>query len=115
MVLLVSPACMQMESTQSAPSPLPPTVSAPLTLTVRVFERSTSESPIVGALVVHESTDSYTDGAGESRIVVQSGRETTVRVSAPGYQSMEASAVLNSHERWTFFLEPKHVVTGGNP
>jgi len=99
--------CARLETSPSAPTAaLPAAAPAPLTLTIRVHERNGGEMPIAGALVIHESTAVYTDAAGESRFLIQSGRETTVDVSADGYRSMQASAVVNSHERWTFFLEP---------
>jgi hypothetical protein len=99
--------CARMESSPTAPTLTPPAVSTPLMLTIRVHERSQAETPIAGARVVHESTGLYTDAAGESHIIVQPGRETTIDVSADGYRPMQASAVLNSSERWTFFLEPE--------
>lgn len=107
LTILSMVGCARMESSPTAPTVTPAATAAPLTLTIRVHERSQAETPIAGALVVHESTGLYTDAAGESHIIVQSGRETTIDVSADGYRPMQASAVLNSSERWTFFLEPE--------
>jgi hypothetical protein len=76
-----------------------------LTLTISVQARR-SEAPIEGALVRHHASGSYTNASGLSAISVTAGSETTIEVSAAGYRPMTASAVLNSDERWTFFLEP---------
>ena len=99
-------ACAGMESSATAPTAVP-SAAASLTLTVRVHERNEAAAPIADALVVHGSTVAYTDAAGESRFFVLSGRESTVDVSANGYRPMQASAVVNADERWTFFLEPE--------
>lgn len=64
-----------------------------------------AEAPIAGALVRHEATAHYTNASGESFLAVQSGAETTIDVSASGYHAMQAASVLNSNERWTFYLE----------
>jgi len=73
---------------------------------IHVYER-TSETPISGALIRHHTTGGYTNASGELSISVEAGQETTVEASAAGYRAMTASAVLNSDERWTFFLEPE--------
>jgi hypothetical protein len=97
-------------SSLTAPTPVA-TATSSITLTIRVQARGT-EAPIGGALVSHESTPYFTDPSGESRITVEQGEETTIVVSASGYHQMEASGVLNSDERWTFYLEPNGPVQG---
>ncbi len=92
-------------ATPVAPSAVTTPAAASLTLTVHVHAR-TSESPIAGALVRHEASRFYTDASGELTIVVDAGKETTVEVSAAGYHSMTAAAVVNSAESWTFYLQP---------
>jgi hypothetical protein len=89
-------------STLIAPSSSP--AAGALTLTISVHARK-SETPIEGALVRYLATGSYTDASGLSSVSVSAGRETTIDVSAAGFGTMTASAVLNSDERWTFFLE----------
>jgi hypothetical protein len=95
---------MQSTSSLTAPTPVA-TATTSISLTIRVHARGT-QAPIGGALVSHESAGYVTDASGESRITVAPGEETTIVVSASGYHPMEASGVLNSDERWTFYLEP---------
>jgi hypothetical protein len=92
-------------ATTVAPTPLTPAPSSSLTLTVHVHAR-TSESPIAGALVRHDASRFYTDASGELTITIDAGKETTVEVSAAGYHPMTATAVVNSAESWTFYLQP---------
>jgi hypothetical protein len=110
--LVLVAACTKMESPGSltAPSPIAIETTA-ITLTIRVHARGT-HAPISGALVSHEAAGYYTDLSGESHIVIVYGEETTIVVSASGYHPMEASGVLNSDERWTFYLEPNEPVQG---
>jgi hypothetical protein len=81
-----------------------PSDASALTLTIGVYARN-SEAPIEGALVRHHATGGYTNAAGELSISVEAGRETTVEASASGYHAMTAAAVVNSDERWKFYLE----------
>lgn len=105
-VLLVLAAGMSSIAACAGTATVVPTGPSPtaLTLTIHVAAR-TSETPIEGALIRHLATGAYTNELGELRISVEAGQETTVEASAAGYRAMTASAVLNSDERWTFFLE----------
>src|SRR6185369_15895040 len=88
----------------TAPSVTSPAGPASLTLTVRVHARTT-ESPIAGALVLHDASRFYTDRSGELAFTIDAGKEITVEVSAAGYHPMTAAAIVNSAESWTFFLQ----------
>ena len=106
---IVSVACSRPAVT-TAPSPLdalpPPSAVQVVALTVRVQTRTT-ELPIPGALVRHDGNRYYADESGQAIISVTPGRETTIEVSASGFEPMSASAVLANDERWTFYLAPE--------
>jgi hypothetical protein len=103
-----SAACVRVDTVPSpvaeSVAPAPPAV--PFTLTVLVNDRR-SERPIRGALVRSRNVAEYTDVEGHCLLNVDSRTETTVDVSAPGYEPMTASAMIGSDERWTFFLASK--------
>jgi hypothetical protein len=94
----VTSACTDLQTAPSA-NPSPNAV----VLTVRVQTRTT-EAPIEGARVRTSRAEAYTDGTGQARLAVPPGVETTVAVSAGGYEAMTASGVLLDNERWTFYL-----------
>lgn len=98
-LLCTASACADLHITPTAT-----TSDATVTLTVRVKARAT-EIPIRGALVRYNANaPSYTDVSGQSVLKVVPALETTIDVSAPGYETMAASGVLAGDERWTFFL-----------
>src|SRR5215510_11745877 len=106
LLTMVATGCATEQSSLLAPSAAAAPAHAPansLTLTISVLVRN-SETPIEGALIRHHATGDYTNAQGELSIRVEPGLETAVEVSAPGYHTMTAAAVLNSDERWTFFL-----------
>lgn len=98
------------------PTPSPAPVATPQTgaLTVRVLTRTT-EQAIAGATVQSARSTGTTRSAGSSGttdalgVCILSfalGEEVDVSVSAAGYETMGASGVLGSNERWTFYLRP---------
>jgi hypothetical protein len=93
----------------TAPSRVSPAAAAAqtsgATLTIRVLTR-TSELPIEGASVRHDTQSWITGPSGELAISVALGEETAIDVTAAGYEPMGAAAVLGSDERWTFYLAP---------
>ncbi len=88
------------------PTP-PPAAATPQTgaLTVRVLARTT-EQAIAGATVQSARSTGTTDALGVCILPFALGEEVDVNVSAPGYETMGASGVLGSNERWTFYLRP---------
>jgi hypothetical protein len=86
-----------------AAAPRSPSSAQTASLTVRVLARE-SESPIAGAAVRSEATVRTTDAAGVCVLPFVVGEELDVRVSAPGFEPMGASATLAANERWTFYL-----------
>lgn len=107
-VAFLSSACVRVDT---VPSPVADSVASappgvPFTLTVLVNDRR-SERPIPGALVRSRNVAEFTDTEGHCLLNVDSRSETTVDVSAAGYESMTASATIGSDERWTFFLASK--------
>jgi hypothetical protein len=109
LVAVANGACAQLET---SPSPVVtadvvPAAGAPaaVMLTVRVQQRG-SEAPIAGATVrSNHDAVAHTDALGLCMLSVTTREETTIDVSAAGYQSMSASAVIGNSERWTFYLE----------
>jgi len=106
LILLMATGC----ATQSPLAPTETTtpaatgaISAVGTLTIRVLSRA-SEQPIAGAAIVTESVRIATDATGVGTLVVTPGEEVDVQVSAAGYDTMGASAVVGAAERWTFYL-----------
>jgi hypothetical protein len=89
------------------PTPPPASTVTPHTgaLTVRVLTRTT-EQAIAGATVQSARSTGTTDALGICILSVTVGEEVDVDVSAPGYETMGASGVLGSNERWTFYLRP---------
>lgn len=98
------------------PTPSQASTAAPLTgaLTVRVLARTTEEA-IAGATVQSAratgttrswDSSSTTDALGVCILSFALGEEVDVSVSAAGYETMGASGVLGSNERWTFYLRP---------
>ena len=88
------------ETTEAAPTGA---ISAAGTLTIRVLSRA-SEQPIAGATIVTPTARIATDATGVGTLVVTPGQEVDVSVSAAGYDTMGASAVVGAAERWTFYL-----------
>jgi hypothetical protein len=84
---------------------LAPTPASSGTLTIRVLSRSSGE-PISGAAIAAATMQGATDASGLWALPVTPGQEMDVQVSARGYESMGASAVVGSNERWTFYLPP---------
>jgi hypothetical protein len=75
----------------------------------------TTEQAIAGATVrsarsmgTTRSAESSgtTDALGTCVLAFEVGEEVDVSVSASGYETMGASGVLGSNERWTFYLRP---------
>lgn len=97
----------------SAPAPVPAGGSAAqlVTLTVRVFTR-TGKTPLQGALVQMGQSAARVDASGACEFTLTTGTEASVDVSAPGYVPFGASGVLNSSERWTFYLERTNAPAG---
>jgi hypothetical protein len=95
----------------TGPSQAPPSApsgdipAARVTLTVRVLARST-EVPLPGAVVQLGGQADRADAGGVCEFTLTPGTMADVDVSAAGYKPMGASAVLQSNERWTFYLEP---------
>lgn len=89
--------------------PTAPTLSAPVTITVRTIVYGQHE-PIEDVIVrVNGIVQGHTDLFGELTIQAVSGRETTIAVSKDGWLSIvpSAAAMVNvSGELWTFYLEP---------
>ena len=106
LILLTATGC----SSQSLTAPTEPVapaqtgaVSAAGTLTIRVLSRA-SELHIAGAAIVTTTARIATDATGVGTLVVTPGQEVDVEVSAAGYDTMGASAVVGAAERWTFYL-----------
>jgi hypothetical protein len=89
----------------TAPSSAIPAAASSVALTVRVQARTT-EQPIPEARVRYGGVYYYADASGQATVSVVAGQETTIDVSADGYEPMGASAILESDERWTFYLVP---------
>ncbi len=93
----------------TGPTTRPVIVSEPpatptVTLTVRVLRRS-AETPLEGALVHVDKEIGRADALGLCRFSVPSGELMSVNVSATGFMPISAAGVLQSGERWTFWLE----------
>lgn len=109
MKLLIALALfLQTVSACTSSSTAPGEVTA---ITVKVVKFGSNES-VVGAKVSVEGVQASgsTDVDGTLRVVVPLGTEFTVGVSAPGYQSVQASGTINvkgkQEEVWIFWLEP---------
>jgi hypothetical protein len=102
-------ACSSQSSVAPTPTSAPSTASTAQigTLTVRVLARE-SEQPIVGAAVHSSTTTVTTDSVGVCIVPFVLGEELDLDVSATGYESMGASGMLGSNERWTFYLPKSH-------
>jgi hypothetical protein len=89
------------------PSPSTSSLATPQAsaLTVRVLARTTEEA-IAGAIVRSAHSTGTTDVLGICILSVTVGEEVDVDVSATGYETMGASGVLGTNERWTFYLRP---------
>lgn len=107
---VLNAGCSVTETAFTSPTPVaPPDAAArPAMLTVRVHER-TSEVPIAGAFVLYQGTSASTDRTGQVVFEVERGEETTIDVSAQGYEPLSASGVLGGDERWTFYLRTSSV------
>jgi hypothetical protein len=108
--LSASLAAVACSDSPTAPSPTTPSSAIPaaapsVALTVRVQARTT-ELPIPEARVRYGGVYYYADASGQATVSVVAGQETTIDVSADGYEPMGASAILESDERWTFYLVP---------
>jgi hypothetical protein len=108
--LSASLAAVACSDSRPAPSPTAPSSAIPaaassVALTVRVQARTT-ELPIPEARVRYGGVYYYADASGQATVSVIAGEETTIEVSADGYEPMGASAILESNERWTFYLFP---------
>jgi hypothetical protein len=100
-------ACAKSPMAPSVPASAPgPSIEVPAaTLTVRVLARN-SQLPIAGAQIATPTLTASTDVDGMCSFTVHAGEAVDVDVSAAGYESMGASGVLGSSERWTFYLPP---------
>ena len=92
-----------------APSPAAPAAAtAPAStigLTIRVLARG-SEEPVTAATVFRDRIAvGQTDADGIAHAEVPVGVEFSIDVTAPGFLGSGASATVNGHERWTFYLE----------
>jgi hypothetical protein len=110
--LSASLAAVACSDLRPAPSPTAPSsataipaAASSVALTVRVQARTT-ELPIPEARVRYGGVYYYADASGQATVSVVAGQETTIDVSADGYEPMGASAILERDERWTFYLVP---------
>ena len=119
MVLLCATTILAGCAVESSVGPSPSTSSLATpqagALTVRVLARTT-EQAIAGATVRSvrftgttrsEESSGTTDALGVCILSFAAGEEVDVSVSAEGYETMGASGVLGSNERWTFYLRPR--------
>jgi hypothetical protein len=106
-VAIAAASCTEMSHPTAPSQSLPDTssVASTVTLTVSVQIR-TAARPIPDAVVRHDGHIAYTNASGEATLLVPRGQETTVDVSAAGYESLGASGVVANDERWTFYLAP---------
>lgn len=78
--------------------------SAATTLVVLTYERGTNY-PLQTLVTYNNSASTQTDASGYVVIKAPLHVESVVRVEREGYGPMEAAAVLESAERWSFYLE----------
>lgn len=98
-----SPTAPSTPTIPSAPAP-PQNAPLPVVLTVRVLQRTVA-TPLPGATVVLGIRTAQSNADGVCTFSLTAGNMADVEVSAPGYQPLSASGVLNSDQRWTFYLE----------
>lgn len=102
---MTAPSPVNADTTTTTPAP-----ATSGTLTIRVLSR-VSGDPISGAAIDALSARGATDASGLFALAVTPGQEMDVQVSASGYESMGASAVVGANERWTFYLPPSEGTT----
>lgn len=88
----------------ASPLTAPTPTHQPTTLIILTYERS-AEQPISVGVSLNGQPAGYTNTSGVLELSPALGREAVVRVDRAGYGSMEVAAVIESTERWTFYLE----------
>jgi hypothetical protein len=103
LLVCLSSACSSSPVSPSPSSAPPPPVTVTLTVSVRA---QVTHAPLPD-MQVHTSGTSYcqTGADGDCRLELQPGETATVAVWGNGYRGAVASGVLQSSERWTFYLE----------